>query len=213
MQDDGMNTGQKSVSMVVLAGGASRRMGKDKSDLLIGEKTFLEVQIEKGRSLGIEDILVSGYRGKRCSARIVEDRIPGKGPLGGLESCFREAKNERCLVLGVDVPLVPEAVLEGLMEKAFAAKAPAVILKHGEREEPLIGVYRTELADEMAEEITSRKGSVFAFIRRVGYETYVSGAADPYFANVNDPAAYESLIKVCSDQPITDQRKKRKRNE
>lgn len=31
-----------------------------------------------------------------------------KGPLGGLEACFRKAKNPYCLVLGVDVPLVPE---------------------------------------------------------------------------------------------------------
>lgn len=181
--------------MVVLAGGASSRMGKDKSDLPICGKTFLEIQIEKGRALGIKDILVSGYRGKTCTARVVEDRIPGRGPLGGLESCFREAENEWCLVLGVDVPMVPEAVLEGLIGNAFTGSEPAVILRHGEHEEPLIGVYRTNLADAMAEEITVRKGSVFAFLRRIGYGTYVSEAADEYFANINDPASYNALIR------------------
>ena len=38
--------------MVVLAGGASSRMGRDKSDLIIEGKTFLEMQIEKGRNWG-----------------------------------------------------------------------------------------------------------------------------------------------------------------
>ncbi|MDO5538626.1 MAG: molybdenum cofactor guanylyltransferase [Eubacteriales bacterium] len=186
---------QQKLSMVILAGGASSRMGKDKSDLPICGKTFLEIQIEKGQLLGIKDILVSGYRGKKCSVRVVEDRIPGRGPLGGLESCLREAENEWCLVLGVDVPMVPADVLERLIEKAFNSSAPAVILRHGEHEEPLIGVYRTDLADAMAQEITERKGSVFAFLRRIGYGTYVSGAADKYFANVNDPAAYDTLIR------------------
>lgn len=185
--------------MVVLAGGASSRMGKDKSDLMIHGKTFLELQIEKGRSLGIEDILVSGYRGKTCSAPIVEDRILGKGPLGGLEACFRAAKNGQCLVLGVDVPMIPEEVLKELIGKALSSSAPAVILQHGEKEEPLMGVYRTELADAMAEEITLRKGSVFAFLRRVGYETYASEAPDICFANVNDPAAYDALLRESGD--------------
>lgn len=186
----------RNVSMVVLAGGASSRMGRDKSDLLIRGKTFLEAQVEKGRSLGIEDLLVSGYRGQNCSVRVVKDRIPGKGPLGGLEACFREAKNGRCLVLGVDVPMVPIDELERLVQKAVSSSAPAVILRHGEKEEPLIGVYRTDLADAMEEEITERKGSVFAFLRRIGYETYSSKMPDAYFSNVNDPAAYEELSRL-----------------
>ena len=36
-------------SMIVLAGGKSSRMGTDKADLTIGDKTFLQIQIEKGR--------------------------------------------------------------------------------------------------------------------------------------------------------------------
>lgn len=180
--------------MVILAGGASSRMGKDKSDLLIYGKTFLELQIDKGRSLGIQDILVSGYRGQNCSAPVVEDRILGKGPLGGLEACLRKAKNERCLVLSVDVPMVPAEALKGMVGRAFSSGAPAVVLRHGEKEEPLMGIYRTELADAMAEEIRLRKGSVFAFLRRVGYETYTSDAPETCFANVNDPAAYNALV-------------------
>lgn len=56
---------EKQISMVILAGGASSRMGRDKSDITIERKTFLEMQIEKEKKLGISDILLSGYHGEK----------------------------------------------------------------------------------------------------------------------------------------------------
>ena len=187
---------EKQISMVVLAGGASSRMGRDKSDLTIEGKTFLEMQIEKGKKLGISDILLSGYHGeKKYEYPIISDRFPGKGPLGGLEACFRKAKNPYCLVLGVDVPLVPADELSALIRQAQNSDAKAVILSHSGHEEPLMGVYRTELADAMLEEITERKGAVFAFLRRNGYECYESPASDWYFSNINDPETYKEIVR------------------
>ena len=53
-------------------------MGADKADLLFGDQTFLQYQIEKGRMLGIQEIIISGYHGtKGCEAQIVKDRYPG----------------------------------------------------------------------------------------------------------------------------------------
>lgn len=184
------------ISMIILAGGASRRMGRDKSDLMIDGKTFLEMQIEKGEKLGISDIILSGYHGEKIyKYPVVTDRIPGKGPLGGLEACLRRAENPYCLVLGVDVPLVPVQELSALISTANRAESDAVILKHGGHEEPLMGIYRTDLADAMLEEITLRKGSVFAFLRRTGYERYESQAEDWYFSNINDPGIYKEMVE------------------
>ena len=143
---------KKEISMIILAGGASSRMGRDKSDLTIDGKTFLEMQIEKGEKLGISDILLSGYHGEnKYKYPIIPDRFPGKGPLGGLEACFRKAKNPYCLVLGVDVPLVPAEELAALIRQSMHSDAKAVILSHGGHEEPLMGVYCTDLADAMLE--------------------------------------------------------------
>lgn len=123
--------------MVVLAGGRSSRMGSDKCDLKIEKSTFLEWQIEKGRALGITDIQVSGYHGAACSVPVTPDRFPGKGPLGGLESCFRRAREEQVLVLGVDIPLVPAEELERLVIQSREKQKKAVILRHRGKEEPL----------------------------------------------------------------------------
>ena len=51
---------KRDISMIVLAGGRSSRMGRDKSDLIYRNQTFLNIQLQKGRRLGIQDILVSG---------------------------------------------------------------------------------------------------------------------------------------------------------
>ena len=159
-------------SMIILAGGKSLRMGTDKADLILGEKTFLQIQIEKGKQLGIEDIQVSGYRGTQCTCPVTPDRIPGKGPLGGLESCLRRAKWEKCLVLSVDVPLVPVSELENLLKVSERTDAPAVILKQGRKEQPLLAVYDRGLADAMLKEVTENKGSVFSLLNKTGYAVY-----------------------------------------
>ncbi len=189
------------VSMVVLAGGRSSRMGSDKCDLKIEKSTFLEWQIEKGRALGITDIQVSGYHGAACSVPVTPDRFPGKGPLCGLESCFRRAREEQVLVLGVDIPLVPAEELERLVIQSREKQKKAVILRHRGKEEPLAGVYDRDLADEMLAEIRERKGSVFAFLNRIGYDICESTAPEESFANINRPEDYHRrIVQKVSDK-------------
>lgn len=179
--------------MIILAGGESRRMGTDKADLTQEGRTFLEIQIEKGSQLGIEDILISGYRGNRCPLPVMVDRLPGRGPLGGLETCLRAAKHPKCLVLSVDVPLIPVEELERLL--ACSEGSRVTILKNHGREQSLIGVYDRTLADAMLRELTEAKGSVFAFLNKTGYSVYESTAPATLFANVNDPEQYRNIRK------------------
>lgn len=182
------------VSMVILAGGKSSRMGRDKSDLLLGEKTFLEVQIEKGRALGISDILVSGYKGERCSIPVIKDRFLEKGPLGGLEACFRRVINRYVLVLCVDVPLVPESELKQMITLA-GEQQKSVILRHGDRLEPMMGVYPADLADDMVKEIEEGRGRIFHVLEKNGYLVYETDLPDVLFRNVNDPQEYRELLE------------------
>ena len=182
------------LSMVVLAGGLSSRMGRDKSDLEYKGRTFLQTQIDKGKDLGIRDILVSGYHGDNCTEKIIKDRHEKKGPLGGLEASLRECRNKRCLVLSVDCPLVPVEELRQLIRKSRESDSKAVIMKHNDKEESLMGVYDTDLADGMEHEILYEKGSVFAFLRKSGYEVYKSDYPDEYFRNINNKTEYDKIV-------------------
>lgn len=199
MEDSNFEPGRygdnRALSMIILAGGRSSRMGTDKSDLVYRKQTFLEIQIGKGRQLGIEDILVSGYRGLECPVPVVMDRLKERGPLGGLEACLRRIRNGRSLVLSVDTPLVSVRELQELIQKDRKSNHPITILRHGQKQEPLIGIYAAYLAGHMAEALAAGNGSVFAFLKKTGYGEYVSAGDEPQFRNINEREDYQRLQK------------------
>ena len=180
------------LSLIVLAGGLSRRMGRDKADLPYGGETFLERQIALGRTLGISDILVSGYRGEGCSAPVVEDNFRQRGPLGGLEAALRKAKHQKCLVLTVDMPCLNAETLRWLIEKNMESTKPVTVLRHGDKTEPLLGVYDRGLAEPIRAALEQGRGAVMALLEQVGYDEFVC-ADDGMFENINTQRDYAAL--------------------
>ena len=93
------------ISAIILCGGKSTRMGKDKAGLLIGKKTFLQ-QIEEHVS-GADEVLLS-VKDRRdypeIEARHIEDLEQDKGPLMGLCSALKECSHERVWVISCDMP-------------------------------------------------------------------------------------------------------------
>ncbi|MDO4268586.1 MAG: molybdopterin-guanine dinucleotide biosynthesis protein B [Eubacteriales bacterium] len=183
---------QRQLSMAVLAGGLSSRMGQDKAGLQYKGQSFLQCQTEKGQRLGIGDILVSGYRGQ-CGWNVVQDHFREKGPLGGLEAVLREAVHDYVLVLPVDVPQLPLSALRTLVRAGRRTSAPAVVLSHGGRTEPLIGIYRAKLAELAKKRLSEGRGSVFAFLKEAGCQVCETGEPEEFFRNINTPEAYEAL--------------------
>lgn len=197
---------ENKLAMIVLAGGASSRMGQEKSDLLLDGKSFLEIQIEKGRQLGITEIYVSGYRGEHCSEEIVMDRIPGRGPLGGLEACLHRAEQDgadHCLVLSVDTPLAPVSELEKLVRAALGdTENPVTLLCHGGREESLIAVYESRLHRDIRAFLERGQSSVFRFLNEIGYGCYDTQEDDLYFTNINDPQVYGRICGKSENKTV-----------
>lgn len=179
-------------SMIILSGGKSSRMGRDKAELLYRGKTFLEIQMEKGRQLGIEDILVSGYKGT-LKANVVPDRFAEQGPLGGLCACLAAAKEEWSLVVTVDMPLIPPEELARLLAASSQSCKKAVILKTGEQEQPLIGVYHKSLVPLIEKNLAQNRRAVFHVLNEAGYDRYESRADPALFFNVNEPQDYAAL--------------------
>lgn len=181
------------LSLVVLSGGESSRMGTDKSDLSCGEQTFLERQVALGRRMGIGDILVSGYRGRQCSARVVKDVVTGRGPLGGLASALPCAAHEKVLVLTVDMPCVPMMALRALIRRSMQSKKPITVLRHGYKREPLLAVYDRSAAKEMQKAVLQGRGAVMALLDAVGYEEYVCPEDTAAFCNINTQPEYAAV--------------------
>ncbi len=101
------------LSVAILAGGMSRRMGQDKALLRIGGRTLIEIVASRACSL-TNDLFVVASGGERFASlgfRVVSDVLPNAGSLGGVYSALLAAENEFCLVLGCDMPLVNQELL------------------------------------------------------------------------------------------------------
>lgn len=187
----------QNISMIILAGGKSSRMGRNKADLLYRGRSFLEVQAAKARSLNIADVVISGYTGHQVvEYPVLPDLEAERGPLGGIVTCLQAAKEEWALVLSVDAPLVPVEELEKLIRFALSGQYRAAIAQCGNWQYPLVGMYHRSLIPEMQDELQHRKGSAFSVLRHAGYGIYESSSDPILFANVNDPAIYEQIQKL-----------------
>ena len=144
-------------SAIVLAGGQSRRLGRDKASTIVAGKTLLQHVIDRVSPLVDEVIVVtrpgqilppvtegSMYAGD-VKLVLAEDVFPGKGPLGGLYSGLAAASVFPAVVVACDMPLLQPALIEELLR--LAPGFDAVVPVHLGRPEPLCAVYATSCLD------------------------------------------------------------------
>lgn len=182
-----------SMSGIVLAGGASRRMGQNKAELKLAGKTLLQHQVDKLHRLGILDIMLSGADCPPLpGVRVIPDEYTGKGPLGGLHACFQAAQNRSCLVIGVDTPLVPVSALKHLCR---CHRKGVTVLRHGEREEPLIGVYDSSVASSISKLMDMGKYAVCALQDAVPWNDFDYLGPEELLVNCNTPEDFDTMKK------------------
>jgi molybdopterin-guanine dinucleotide biosynthesis protein A len=130
------------LSAVILAGGESRRMGRDKAWLEFNGQPLIFRAFRTVRDLGITEVFVSGradtdYSKLHCS--VLLDREPGSGPLAGIERALDAAQAPLLLVLAVDLPRMTADFLRKLARKCDPLTG--VIPKLRGQLEPLVAVY------------------------------------------------------------------------
>jgi molybdenum cofactor guanylyltransferase len=96
----------------VLAGGKSSRMGSDKALLELAGKPLVLHATTKLRRLCAEVSILGSDSALERFAPLVRDLHPGCGPLGGIEAALLSSKYDWNLVLPVDVPFLPTALLD-----------------------------------------------------------------------------------------------------
>ena len=189
-------------SLLVLAGGKSSRMGRDKAKLLLGEKSFLECILDKAEMLGIGETYLSGHGWEGKDVRTVPDRYRERGPLGGMHACFSVMDTPYALVLPVDVPQISLSVLQILLDahgrllnKNHQEYVRPLLLSHGERTEPLIGIYPAMLGRKIGAIIEKKPAPVFRLLDETGYDICRVSAREWELGNINTPKDYEMLLE------------------
>jgi molybdopterin-guanine dinucleotide biosynthesis protein A len=130
------------VSALILAGGASRRMGRNKAWLELEGHTLLGLAIEKVRAAGCAEVMISGrgdadYSTFGCP--VLYDLEPGFGPVAGIERGLHACATPLLLVLAVDLPQMTVDFLKRLRRRCNALTG-AVPWRAGDFE-PLAAIY------------------------------------------------------------------------
>lgn len=187
----------RTFSGIVLAGGMSRRMGKSKAELRLNGRSFLRWQMEKLRTLGIEDIMLSGAACPELpGTRRIEDQYPNRGPLGGLHACLSAARCAQALVVTVDTPLIPPSALAHLRQVHHEG---ITALRHGEKVEPLIAVYGSAVAQDIEPLIRESSAPVLRLMDRVSWRHFDYAGPEELFLNCNTPEDFVRLESLAAD--------------
>ncbi len=112
-------TSVQRISLAILAGGRSSRMGRDKAMLPYGEGDLLDHMINVANQVRhSRETLVIGDRSEyhRRGARVIADLWPGMGPLGGIATALEVSSTDRVFLLAVDMPFVSLLLLHAMAE-------------------------------------------------------------------------------------------------
>jgi molybdopterin-guanine dinucleotide biosynthesis protein A len=181
----------------VLAGGASRRMGRPKAELRYGAGTLLEFQTHRLGEL-FEEVLVVAKSPPPLAvgpARIVLDRAAQHAAIHGLVRALEEAA-DRVFILGVDLPAVPAALLCAIAGRSLGTEAPAVIPRAEGRLQPLCAVWRRSALAAALRRVAAGELSLHGLAEEVGariFEEPEWRAIDPSgaaFVNLNTLEEY-----------------------
>ena len=188
-------------SLVILAGGLSRRMGRDKATLPAGDGTLVEHLARRLAPMVDETIIAGGPRRPNLSGvRRVDDRFRALGPLAGMHAGLTAARHPYVWVVGCDLPDVEPAMITLL--RGLAEDYEAVVPRIEREPEGVCALYARTLGSRIEGLLDGGERSIKALLAASNVR-YVAPeelrAVDPElrsFRNVNSPADYQAWLKT-----------------
>jgi molybdopterin-guanine dinucleotide biosynthesis protein A len=181
---------------VVLAGGQSRRMGRDKAALILEGETLVERAARRLAQACPEAIVAGGARPALESLESVPDG-PGAGPVAGILGAATAHPGRSLLVLACDLPAVPVSLLEEIAH----ARGDWVTPRWQGRVEPLCALYRPAalavleqraLAGEYALHALADTDLASSYLEAEALERHGDPAA--MFVNLNRPEDLRAFL-------------------
>jgi molybdopterin-guanine dinucleotide biosynthesis protein A len=182
------------LSAVILAGGRSLRMGRDKAWLPVQGRPLLMRQIALVQELGPAQTFISGrvdvdYSALGC--RVLHDLEAGLGPLGGIERALHACETDLLLVLAVDLAAMTGGFLRRLTSRCDCKVGG--VPKRGGDLEPLAAVYPKRChalaCEALARSRYAARDFAAACLEEGAVKTLPVPLADDFqFANWNRPS-------------------------
>jgi molybdopterin-guanine dinucleotide biosynthesis protein A len=181
------------ITIAVLAGGQSTRMGEDKAMLAIDGETLLARIAAAARSTGRRTLVVGRSRPESWAmpeVDFVDDPAPGLGPIGGLLAALKAAGGP-VLMVACDMPRLTAGAINWLAHEAEARpEAKGVVVQNGDQLEPLFSVYFPTLLPTIETRVTEGRRSLHGLFTAAKFD-YVDAPADIADCLVNVNTAEE----------------------
>lgn len=189
-------------SAAILAGGQSRRMGRNKSMLAIDKVPVIRRIADTLDEIFTEIFVVANEKKEyeRMGLAVVGDIHPGNDSLGGLHTAVASAAGSHVFVVGCDMPLLQPALIYGLA--GLVDDWDVVVPIKNDYPEPLCAFYGKKCAPHIESSISRGRLKMIGFheqvrVRRV--EEAAWRAWDPEgasFLNANTPEEFEKIKTI-----------------
>jgi molybdopterin-guanine dinucleotide biosynthesis protein A len=178
-------------TLLVLAGGDSRRMGRAKAWLEVGDTTLLQWVVNR-LAPAFSEVVIAFAEPEQVHEhlpyRLVFDRKPSTGPLAGLEAGLGAARNEVAFAVACDMPYVTREVAE--MAVAASAGCDAAIPRIDGRPEPTCAAYRRSALARITAALDAGRYKATDLAEQLDV-TWLEGLEPHLFRSLNGPDDYE----------------------
>ncbi len=189
------------VAGLVLAGGESRRMGRDKAALALGGASQLERTVAL-LSRHLPDVFVSVRASQQQDplrarfAQVVDapafSAAELSGPIAGILGAFAARPDHAWLVVACDLPLLDEEAIAGLLAgRNKACVATAYTSAHDQLPEPLCAIWEPRAAEALRSHVAAGNLCPRKFLLRNG--AHLLPALAIVSTNINTPSELAAL--------------------
>ena len=188
-------------SVIILAGGQSKRMGRDKAALAWEDSSLLNSLLVRLLPLSDDVLVVSNIpRNLRGPVREVADIIPGKGPLSGIHAGLTYARYAFAFVTACDVPFLVPALAPRLIAAAGPADGSVVVYK--DRIEPLFACYHKKCTAVIERLLAEGQYKVRSFLDQIHWVpvSQWDELDEACFMNMNTSQDYEKAREILAKE-------------
>jgi len=199
-----MDIKRDEITGIILAGGRSSRLGKDKGLCQFKDKPLVSYAIEILKPLCGELIISANHFPEKYAGfglPVVADEVKEIGPMGGIHACLKKAKTQHNLILSCDTPFINSEVFNLLIRNIenFQVVCPAhetFLL------EPLSAYYNTNALSDMEEAIRQKEYKMMQFFKRIRFKSVTIDRELPFFndylfLNLNTPEDLKKAEEIC----------------
>ncbi|MDT8324943.1 MAG: molybdenum cofactor guanylyltransferase [Bacteroidota bacterium] len=178
---------------VLLVGGRSRRMGRDKALLTVGDEYFITRIVRCLSAVAGPPLLSSSHAQQYTFLHLQHcpDLVADGGPLAGLHAALHGTKAERLLLAPCDLPFLTTAALRCLLD--HADDAAVVYAADADGVQPLLGVYHRSILPVLEDYLHSGRRSAQRFLNScdahpLRLDLHIPAYDSATLRNINTPA-------------------------